>query len=66
MKSYDVYFEFFGRKMKTKVLAKNEYDARVKIKDRIIFHKIEWTKGDIFNESDDVMNDFMNYLKNKK
>lgn len=36
---YIVYFELYGKKMKTSVIAESETDAQNQIKDKIIFHK---------------------------
>jgi hypothetical protein len=40
-KIFTVYFELFGKKMKTSVKADSIYAAQAKIKDKIIFHKCE-------------------------
>ena len=37
---YTVYFEIFGKKMKTTVDAKSEEDAKYRIMGRIIWHKV--------------------------
>lgn len=39
MKTWTVYFEIFGKKMKTDVEADSFYAAQCKVKDKIIFHK---------------------------
>ena len=41
MKRFEVFFEFFSRKMKIKLSAKNEQEAKEKVKNRIKFVKIE-------------------------
>jgi len=41
MLRYKVYFEIYGRKMQTTVLAENEYDAMHQITGEILFHKVE-------------------------
>jgi two-component SAPR family response regulator len=41
MKAYTLYFELFGKKMKTTIKAKSREDAIRVIKDSIIFHKVE-------------------------
>jgi hypothetical protein len=41
MKTYTIYFELFGKKMKTTVEAENVDQAKRKIKDKIVFHKVE-------------------------
>jgi hypothetical protein len=40
MKKYEVYFEIFGKKLKTTVDADNREQAKRIIRDKIIFHKI--------------------------
>ncbi len=39
-KKYTVYFEFYGRKMKTTVTAKHEIEAKQKVHERLIFHSV--------------------------
>jgi len=41
MKTYKVYFEIFGKKMKVEIKAKSKQQAEEIIKSKIIFHKIE-------------------------
>ena len=41
MKQYTIYFEIFGKKMKTTIQANSELDAKQKLKDKIVFHKVE-------------------------
>lgn len=41
MNKYIVYFEIYGKKMKTVVMAKNEQHAVQIVKDKIILHKVE-------------------------
>ena len=48
--TYTVFFEIFGKKMKTTVEADDENDARSKIIEDIIFHKVV--------EVDDFPNEF--------
>jgi hypothetical protein len=45
MKEYTIWFEFFGRRMKTTVKAGSEAEARVQIRERIVFHKVEKTEN---------------------
>lgn len=40
IKTYDVYFEVFGKKMKTQILAESEEQAKEIIKSKVIFHRI--------------------------
>jgi hypothetical protein len=41
MKTYTVYFEIFGKKMKTEVKAQDPAKARQQVIDKLIFHKVE-------------------------
>jgi hypothetical protein len=41
MKTYIVYFEIFGKKMKTEVKAHDPAKARQQVIDKLIFHKVE-------------------------
>ena len=41
MTPHIVYFELFGKKMKTEVLAKDANHAKEFVKSKIIFHKVE-------------------------
>jgi len=52
MKEHIVYFELFGKKMKTTVIAKDKEQAKKIIRDKIIFHKI------LDLNSDDFIKDF--------
>jgi hypothetical protein len=53
---YEVYFEFFGRKMRMEVDATSEQAAKNIITNKIMFHKVKLKKV-----SDD---DVVNHLKN--
>lgn len=46
MKGFKMFFEIGGKKMQTTVIAENENQAKQKIKDKIIFHKIEEKEAD--------------------
>jgi hypothetical protein len=41
MKTYTIFFEIFGKKMKTTVEAENIEQAKIKIKEKVVFHKVE-------------------------
>lgn len=41
MEEYTLYFEIYGKKMKTKVFAESESEAKQKIIDKITWHKVE-------------------------
>jgi hypothetical protein len=58
MKKYEIYFELFGKKMKTTITAPTKDVAKQIVKDKIIFHKIE-------REPDfgDAIFDFLNINK---
>lgn len=38
---YEVFFEIFGKKMKTTIEANNPKDAEYLVRGKIIFHKVE-------------------------
>jgi hypothetical protein len=54
MRNYKVYFEIFGKKMVSNQLAKNENDAKMMVKDKIKFHKVELAK-EPFNGAMDIL-----------
>ena len=58
MKEYEIYFELFGKKLKTKVTAKSEVEAKEKIKSKIIFHKVKENQKDITEIMKDIFNIF--------
>ena len=66
MKNFTIYFEVYGKKLRTTIMAENEENAKQIIKDKIIFHKVEKSKDDYFNKSIDLMYDFLNILGGKK
>lgn len=45
---YEVFFEIFGKKMKTTIEAKSIQDAEYLVRGKIIFHKVE-AKDDTVN-----------------
>lgn len=65
MKNYDIYFEMYGRKMKTTILAENEEKAKEAVLNKIIFHKVQVSKDD-FNDIIDLMDGIIDNLKNIK
>ena len=60
MKNFNIYFEFYGRKMKTTIFAESEEAAKQVVIDKIVFHKVveEKFKGDedIFNRINNIVN----------
>ncbi len=66
MPEYEVYFELYGKKLKTTIQADSEQHAKFLIKDRIIFHKTNEVKpkGDKhFDGAIDMLNDILNGFK---
>lgn len=67
MKNYTVFFEAFGKRMKMKVLAESIEHAKEKVKEyvkeQIVFHKTELTKGDEFNQIIDLIEVFTDGFK---
>lgn len=63
MRDFMVYFEVFGRKIKMKVSASSVSEAQQKVKDKIIFHKIDdLTEDDSISSLKNVMQDFIDTL----
>jgi hypothetical protein len=56
-----VYFELFGKKMKTKVLAETPEAAKKEIMNKIIFHNV--LAEDSFNQAIDLMEQFFGSIK---
>ena len=56
MKTYTVYFEIFGKKMKTTLKAESELQARVDIRNSITFHKVveQMPEGQMFERLKDI------------
>ena len=52
--TYTVYFQIYGKRMKTTVSAKNKSEAQQKVKDSIVFDKITLVAPD-FDEARDIM-----------
>lgn len=65
-RNFTVYFELFGKKMQTKVIAKTEDEAKQMIQSKIIFHKVMLSPNDDFNEAMDIADDILNMLGGKK
>lgn len=65
MKNYTIYFEIYGKKLKTTVMSENEEKAKEFVKSKVIFHKVENSK-DEFNQSIDMIDDMLNFLGGEK
>ena len=66
MKNYTVYFEIYRKKMKVKILAESVSEAREKLRNKIVFHKIIMENNDLFNQATDKCNDIMDLIQGKK
>jgi hypothetical protein len=68
MKNHTIYFELYGKKMKATILAESKADAMQKIRDKIVFHKVEVDKSDDqYSDKFDNIADFLiNGLKYRK
>ena len=62
MNTYIIYFEIFGKKMKTIVNASSKLEAKKVVKNKIIFHKIEGEENIAENNKDEFFD--LNGLKN--
>ena len=65
MKNFDVYFEIFGKKMKTRILAENQEKAKEEVKNKIVFHKVEKSNEE-FNQCMDILEELSNIIGGKK
>lgn len=66
MKNYDIYFEIYGKKLKTSVFAESESDAKQKIYNKIIFHKISVNNDDFIGQDTTAFDNIMNIFGYKK
>ncbi len=64
MREYTVYFYFFGRKMKTKVIAKTEAEAQQQVIDKLVFIKVEADKS-AFNSIIEGLEETINMFPKK-
>jgi len=64
MKEYTIFFELFGKKMKTTIHALSEERAKERLKEKIIFHKVEEvkkkSKGELIDEITKMFGDGSN------
>jgi len=58
MTTYTLYFEFFGKKLKTTVQVETEYQAKQQVINRIKFEKIINNKSEPKNPILDFLNGF--------
>jgi hypothetical protein len=63
---YEIWFEIFGKKMKTEVIAISEDQAKSILMSKIIFHKVKLKDSkDLFGKSsDDIFNSFTDLFGN--
>lgn len=54
MKTFTVYFELFGKKMKHTLLAQSKEDAKYQVQKKIIFHKVIEEKS-VFDNIMDIL-----------
>jgi hypothetical protein len=54
MQTYTVYFELYGKKMKTDIVASSQAEAMQMIRDKVIFHKVQ--PRDYFSDICDILN----------
>ena len=66
MKKYSIWFELYGKKMKTVVVAENEQKAIEELKNKIVFHRVKEAGGDdYFDKAIEVIDKFINVLDKK-
>ena len=62
-RNFVVYFEIFGKKMKTTVLAETKELAEQEVRNTIIFHNTVQKKNDSFNKTVDIFDKINDILK---
>lgn len=60
MKEYNVYFEIYGKKLKTTVVARDAQDARRVVMSRIIWDKVEEVEKPAPPTGDEMLNTLKN------
>ena len=55
MKTYDVYFELYGKKLKTTVTAENKYEAMEIVRQKLVFVKVVERDDDALNRLKDIL-----------
>ena len=65
MEYYDIYFEIFGKKMKTTISARSPAEAKEKIISKIKWHKINKTIKDNLNTDNEVFETLKDIFKMK-
>jgi len=65
MKNFVVFFEIFGKRMKTTVRAKTEKEAKDIVAKRIIFHKVE-IEEEIYSPDNFIMDFFGGFTNSQK
>jgi hypothetical protein len=65
MTNYTIYFELFGKKMKTTLPATSKENAKEVIRNMIIFHKITTNDSDN-KEADEILRRFKDIINGKK
>ena len=54
MKNYDVYFDIYGKKLKTTVTAENKYEAMEIVRKKVVFIKVVERDDDMLNRLKDI------------
>lgn len=60
-REYTVYFEIYGKKMRTTVLAKSESHAQEIVRSKLIIHKAEKSQSE-FNRILDITSEMLDKL----
>jgi hypothetical protein len=63
MRNYTVMFEFYGKKMKTTVMAESDQHAKEIVRSKIIFHHVGRKPDDEFNEVVDILDKLSKIFK---
>lgn len=61
-RNYTVYFQIYGKKMKTTVLASSSEEAKNKVISKLIIDKVEVDQSDDFNKAMDTIDEILNFI----
>lgn len=63
LQEYEVYFTFWGKKMKAKVLANGIEHAKEQVSDKLYFHKVKVAGESSLDDAIDELKEMMENIK---
>jgi len=61
-RNYTVYFQIYGKKMKTTVLASSIEEAKNKVISKLIIDKVEVAQNDYFNKAMETIDEMLDFI----